>query len=480
MSKRFFQVLGPSAFLIVNFWLFPELDPQIRAVLAVTLWMAIWWISEAIPIEVTALIPIVLFPATGTLDVSSTTTTYFSPIVVLFMGGFFLAIAIEKCGLHRRIALSIISRVGSNNRRLVLGFMLATFALSMWISNTATTLMMLPIALSIVVSMEGFSGFGLSPKFSRALMLAIAYSASIGGMATLIGTPTNAIFSGVIGQTYGFEVSFSRWMLFGFPLSFVLLIAAWQLIVWKLPVGSSDSLEHFQVQDEVKRELKALGRASKQERLVILVFSLTAIAWITRTFLIKPILPMVDDTSIAIAGAIALFIIPVKGEPLLIWEDAKRLPWGILLVFGGGLALAQGFESSGLGDWLAGYLGGLGNWPLLILLVLVVLSVNFFTEITSNVATVSVVLPVLASLSKSIDVHPVGLMMGACLAASCAFMLPVATPPNAIVFGSGKVTMREMVRAGFLLNLISSLLIVLFIYWVLPLIWQIDLFSFPF
>lgn len=442
--------------------------------MATTAWMAIWWITEAISISATALLPIVIFPIFGVTTVQTVTTTYFSPIVVLYMGGFILAIAIEKWGLHKRIALSIIKWVGSDGKRLLLGFMLATFFISMWISNTATTLMVLPIAISIILAVNPIPGE--SPRFKKSLMLAIAYSASIGGMATLIGSPTNLVFSGLVEQYYGVQVSFSKWILFALPVSLMMLFVAWQYLATR----ATDFQGGHYSKDHIQAEIQKLGTISSGERAILIIFLLAASSWMSRTFLINPFLPQIDDTVIAILAALALFIIPVQGKALLSWEDTKELPWGILIVFGGGLALAKGIESSGMAEWLGTHFQVLNGLPFFLLLFLVILSVNFFTEITSNVATASVVLPILASLSQSFGVHPFGLMLGACLASSCAFMLPVATPPNAIVFGSGYLEMKDMVRAGIWMNLMTTLILTLCVYWLLPIIWGFDLFTYPF
>ncbi len=468
-----FLLLGPGSFLIIQS-LLTEVDPLVRTVMATTAWMATWWITEAISISATALLPIVIFPIFGVTTVQVVTTTYFSPIVVLYMGGFILAIAIEKWGLHKRIALSIIKLVGSDGKRILLGFMLATFFISMWISNTATTLMVLPIALSIILAVNPVQGE--NPKFTKSMMLAIAYSASIGGMATLIGSPTNLVFSGLVEQYYGVQVSFSKWILFAFPVSLVMLVVAWRYLAYRASdfQGSQYSRDHIQV------EIQKLGAISSGERAILIIFLLAAGSWMSRTFLINPFFPQIDDTVIAVLAALALFIIPVRGKALLSWEDTKELPWGILIVFGGGLALAKGIEGSGMAEWLGTHFQVLNGLPFFLLLLLVILSVNFFTEITSNVATASVVLPILASLSQSFDVHPFGLMLGACLASSCAFMLPVATPPNAIVFGSGYLEMKDMVRTGIWMNLATTLILTLCVYWLLPLIWGFDLFTYPF
>lgn len=477
-------VLGPFSFIIILFIDVQGLSAEGRAVLASTAWIAIWWILESIPLAVTSLLPVILFPLTGGLDIYTTTTTYYSPMVMLFLGGFVIALAIEKWNLHQRIALNVIGMIGTNSDRIILGFMLATAFLSMWISNTATTLMMLPIGLAIARKMGDINqetkGNGV---FAKALMLAIAYAASIGGMATLIGTPTNAIFSAMSIRLYDAEIGFGRWMLFGLPISVVLLWCAWVYLT-KIAFRSRNApgaSEAGAARAEIQRQVRALGPMTYEEQAVTGVFVFTALAWITRSFLLQQILPGINDTVIAIGGAVLLFLVPAKGkgEKLMDWETAQKLPWGILLLFGGGLAIAAGFKTSGLAEWVGTRLADLDQLHFAFILVAVILTVNFFTEVTSNVATASVLLPVLASLSHSIGVHPFGLMVGACMAASCAFMLPVATPPNAIVYSSGALKMNDMVKTGIWMNLVSSTILFLCVYYLMPIIWDLDLLVYP-
>ena len=478
-GKRLGLWLGPALFLITLLFFCPEgLSQEGIAVLAATLWIASWWISEAIPIPATALLPVVLFPLSSSLSVSTATEAYGHPLIFLFLGGFMIAVAIERWGLHRRIALHIIRRIGSSMSRLVLGFMLACGFLSMWISNTATAVMMLPIGTAILSGLEMQTGLeaAVRERFSKALLLGIAYSASIGGIATLIGTPPNLVLAAVVRELYGVEISFARWMLFGLPIAAVLLLLCWLYLTriaftvrgQQLPGGAA----------EIERQLAELGPMSGEEKRVLIVFVLTALAWVSRSFLLEKILPGINDTVIAIAGALALFVWPpVSRErgPILDWESAVRLPWGIILLFGGGLALAAGFEESGLAAWLAGQMSGLKGVGLAFLLLVVVGSVNFLTEITSNVATTSMILPVLAPMAVSLGTHPYSLMFGATIAASCAFMLPVATPPNAVVFGSGHLRIPDMVRTGLWLNVLSIALILLAVFLLLPWVWGISL-----
>jgi len=474
-KKNIGLVLGPIVFTLIVLFFHPEgLSPTANAVLATAAWVAIWWITEALPIAVTALLPIVLFPLSGGLGLKETTASYGHKYIFLFLGGFILAIAIEKWNLHKRIALTIIRIMGTNILHIILGFMIATALLSMWISNTATAVMILPVGMAIVSQLKD------NPKtfdnensiFAKALMLAIAYSASIGGMATQIGTPPNLILAGVIQETYGIEISLGQWFAFGFPISLLFLFLGWFYLTRfafkfkqkEFPGGKN----------EINNQLNALGRVSFEEKIIFYVFIATAFAWIFRSCILQSIIPSIDDTIIAVIAAILLFILPSgkKGVPLLNWDDAVKLPWGILLLFGGGMALAIGFQSSGLALWIGEQLKSLQTVPLIVLLLVIIASVNFITEITSNIATTALMLPVLASLAHAIDVHPFFLLVGATVAASCAFMLPVATPPNAIVFGSGHLKIEDMVKKGLWMNFISIIILTLMVYYLLPLIWE--------
>ncbi len=469
--------LGPLLFVLINYGMdLPGLGPQARAVLAGAAWMAVWWITEAIHIAATALLPIVLFPLTGGLSLSSTTAMYGHQYIFLFLGGFILAIAIEKWNLHRRIALNIIALVGTDVRFIILGFMLATAFLSMWISNTAAAVMLLPVGMAIVSQLRDnpLTNENENALFGKALMLAIAYAASIGGMATLIGTPPNLVMAGVIKETYGIEISFLQWFLLAFPISVFLLLFCW----WYLTsVAFKFEQKIFPgSKAEVQRQLAALGKMSVPEQRVLIVFVFMAVAWISRSFILVKLLPGIDDTIIAIMGALVLFLLPgEKSKSLVSWDDTHKLPWGIIILFGGGIALATGFEESGLAMWIGNSLSALQTVPFWLLLLLLVASVNFLTEITSNLATTAMILPVLVSIAATMQVHPFYLVMGASLAASCAFMLPVATPPNAVVFGSGYLKMEEMVKHGFWMNVISILIVTLAIYFLLPLIWDLQL-----
>lgn len=469
-------VLGPLLFAFVQFGPSAEgLSAEATAALAVALWVGTWWVTEAVPIAVSALLPIVLFPLTGALDLGTTTAAYGHKYVFLYLGGFLLAIAIEKVNLHRRIALFIIASIGTRMRMIVLGFMVATAFLSMWISNTATSVMMLPIGLAIIAQYRDHPDTPENEhtQFGKMLMLAIAYSASIGGIGTLIGTPPNLVLAGIVKELYGVEIGFLEWMLLALPLSILLLALCWVYLTrFAVKLKADDFAGGV---EEIKRQREALGPIHRNEMKVGIVFLLTAVAWISRSFLLSPILPAIDDTIIALSAGIALFVIRgSKSEgAILSWDDSKRIPWGILILFGGGLAIAQGFKDTGLAQWFAEQLITLEFLPLIVMTLVLVAAINFLTEITSNLATTAMILPVLAPLAAAMGVHPYIFMIGATLAASCAFMLPVATPPNAVVFGSGYVSMKDMIRAGLGLNLISILLITVWVFYLLPIFWNL-------
>lgn len=481
-TKLLGLILGPVSFILIQSFFHPEgLSKEANAVLASTAWIAIWWITEAIPIAVTALLPIVLFPLSGGLDLTATSGSFGHKYVFLYMGGFVIAIAIEKWNLHKRIALNIIHLIGADIRKIILGFMVATAFLSMWISNTATSVMMLPIGLAIIKQLKDNPATVEDENllFGKSLMLAIAYSASIGGLATLIGTPPNLVLAGVVLDTYGYEITFMQWFMFGLPISVVLIFICWKYLTRF--AFSFKQVEFPGGRAEIKRLRNGLGKITYEEKLIALVFGATACCWITRSFLLQKLLPGLDDTIIAIFFAILLFLIPAKnkGEQLLNWDEAVTMPWGIILLFGGGMALAKGFDESGLAVWIGGQMTSLSGLPIFVLVLVLIAAVNFLTEITSNLATTAMLLPVLAPMALSIDVHPFVLMVGAAVAASCAFMLPVATPPNAVVFGSGYLRIPDMVRKGFFMNIMSIIVLSLFVYFLLPQLWDIVINGFP-
>ena len=474
-------VLGPLCFILIMLFFNPDdLEFQGKAILACASWIAIWWVTEPIPIAATSLLPIIIFPLSGGLDIKTTTAAFGHKYVFLFIGSFILAIAIQKWKLHKRIALNIISKVGVNKSNIILGFMTATAFLSMWISNTATSVMILPVGLAIISQLKDDPNTPENENslFGKALMLAIAYSASIGGMATLIGTPPNMIFAGVIKESYNIEISFFDWFKFGLPLSIFFLFICWFYLT---KIAFKFKQKEFSAgKEEIVSQLKGLGKISYEEKTILIVFILTALAWISRSYILVKIIPNLDDTIIAVISAIVLFILPSKKSTIknkltkiVDWEDAMKLPWGILLLFGAGMALAQGFDSSGLAIWIGNQLTYLSDVPLVILLLILIASVNFLTEVTSNMATTAMLLPILVSLAVVLDLHPYYLLVSATLAASCAFMLPVATPPNTVVFGSGLLKIEDMFKKGLWLNLISIITLTFTIYYVLPYFWDL-------
>lgn len=429
---------------------------------AVAIWMAVWWATEALPLAATALMPLVLLPALGVLDAGAAAAPYADPLIYLFLGGFLVAAAIQRWNLHRRIALHIVGRVGSRPRSLVAGVMLATALLSMWISNTATAMMLLPIAASLVALTVGEAERDEGVRdFATAMMLGIAYAASIGGLATLIGSPPNALAAAYLAQAHGVVVTFADWMVIGVPVVLVMLPLAW-LVLTRVAFRVAD-VDAGAGREALGAMLKAMGPVSAPEKRVAAVFALVALGWVLRP-LLDDLLGrgLVTDTGLAIAGGVALFAIPAdwkRREFLMNWPAARGLPWDILVLFGGGLSLARAIDVSGLASWLGGALDLLGDGsPLLVLAGLTVL-VLLLTELTSNTATTAALLPVVGAFAASAGLSPLVVATAVALAASSAFMLPVATPPNAIVFGSGHIALSQMMRAGALLNLAGVVVI---------------------
>ena len=426
--------------------------------------MAVWWATEAVPIAVTALLPLVLFPLLGIANIHDTAAPFANKVIFLFLGGFVVALAMQRWNLHRRIALTILQHVGGNGRSLVGGFMLASALLSMWVMNTSTTMMLLPIGVSVITVIHATVG-GLSDAqksdFQYALLLGIAYASTIGGMATLVGTAPNAMMAAFVLDTYGTEIGFARWMIVGVPLSLVMAPIAWVMLtrlVFK--VDFRTSAEGLATLRQMKDDM---GNVKTPEKRVGYVFLALAVTWIMRPVLTRvPGLEALDDSGIAMAGAIALFLIPSgdKSDPMLIrWQYAEKLPWSILLLFGGGLSLAGAVSRTGLAAWLGGSLTDLGMLPVAILVVCAASMIIFLTELTSNIATTATFLPVVGAIAIEAGINPIVLTVPVTLAASCAFMLPVATPPNAIVFGSGLLTIPKMARAGLALNVIGIVLV---------------------
>ncbi|MDV2684257.1 DASS family sodium-coupled anion symporter [Alkalihalophilus lindianensis] len=474
-------ILGPALFLLTILFFSPEgLSFEARAVLAITLWVATWWITEAIPIPATSILPIFLLPITGALDGGTVTSAYGDDIIFLFLGGFFIATAMEKWNLHKRMALAIIAFIGTSTQRILLGFMIATAFLSMWVSNTAAVMMMVPMGLAITAqvaaALKGKPEERDLPKFEKALIFGVGYAGTIGGLGTLIGTPPNIILAAQAQQLFGVEISFARWMMVGVPVVILLLFIAWMYLgrmafkmsIKGLPGG----------RDLIQGERSKLGIISFEEKAVAGVFSFAAFMWITRDFIWVDFVPEIRDGMIAVFAAVLLFVIPTQrkfGSRILEWKDSRDIPWGVLLLFGGGLAIAAGFRETGLSDWMGTQLTVLDGLHLIVMIAAVALFVLFLTEITSNTATATMIIPVVASLALALNIHPFALMIPCAMAANCAFMLPVGTPPNAIIFGTGKLKIVEMVRVGFLINLIAAFLIVLAVYFMVPLFWGIDL-----
>jgi sodium-dependent dicarboxylate transporter 2/3/5 len=484
--RRVGLAAGPVAYAAVRLAPPPGLDAAAAATLACTLWVAFWWLTEAAPLSATALLPVVLFPVSGVTNVAATAAAYTDPVTFLFLGGFLVALAIERWGLHRRIALAVVAAAGDDPARLLAGFMGVTAFLSMWVSNTATAMLMVPIGLAVTGRVSpgptpatdaaaNYVANSLAPPdvpqtpLGTALMLGIAYAATVGGVATLIGTPPNAILAAVLERSLGLRVDFFRWMLFGVPFAAVMLVVTWRVLVWSFPLGGR-SLDV----GAVDGARAALGPMTTAERRVLAVFALVVVGWLTRPFLLDPFLPGFSDAGVAVVGGVTLFVVPSgseEGGALLAWEDTSRLPWGVLLVFGAGFAVADAFRATGLDAWVGSLLGGLGGLPTLLAFAVVAAVVVFLTEVTSNSATASLFVPLAIGVAASLAVSPAVLATVVAVSASLAFMLPVATPPNAVVFGSGYVTVPQMARVGFVLNLVGVLFVAVAAAVLLPLVW---------
>ncbi|MDA8884958.1 DASS family sodium-coupled anion symporter [Gammaproteobacteria bacterium] len=474
IQKKGFSI-GLVLFFIMLFLPAPEgLSQAGWMVAAVGVLMATWWGTEALPVPVTALLPLALFPLLGVADFKTTALPFSNPNIYLFLGGFILALGIENSGLHKRLALKMIIKVGTSGARLVGGFMLVAALLSMWVMNTSVTLMLLPIGLA-VCGVVSSTIPDISPQekksFDNALLIGIAYAATIGGMSTLIGTAPNIVFSAFMQETYGLTIGFIDWMKLGVPVAICMLFGAWySLTKFIFPLNFTASLE---TKLKLKTMLVELGPMSKDESKVLIIFGLAAGSWIFRKALIQiDFLSGLTDAGIAIIAAILLFMTPSasrKGD-LLSWDKTNKLPWGLLLLFGGGLTLAVQINDSGLGVWIGQGLMILSSVPPLLIIFCVATLIIFLTEITSNVATTSAFLPVIGAVAVAFDIAPISLTIPVVLAASCAFMLPVATPPNAIVYGSGKFDIATMMRAGFALNIIGMFVVTLFAYYLAPMI----------
>ncbi|RNL90765.1 DASS family sodium-coupled anion symporter [Sinomicrobium pectinilyticum] len=466
MTKTIGLVAGPLLFTVLLLTLqFDALQPGAPQVVALAAWMVVWWITDAVPLPVTALLPLVLYPVFGIFTMEGAAAPYASPIVFLFMGGFLIALAMEKQNLHRRIALNILKITGTNANGIILGFMLSTAFLSMWISNTATAVMMLPIALSIVKLLEEGKtdeeekGYR---RFKLGLMLSIAYAANIGGVTTIVGTPPNVVFVGFMKEFYGQEVEFGRWLLIGIPVCFVMLLITYLMItrvLFRHKLGRLDGSGAL-----VQTKLRELGKMNLAEKLVAIVFFLTACSWVFKSQ-INSLLggAYLNDTIIAMGGGILMFVMPVRlktHEYVLNWSYTEKLPWGILLLFGGGICLAKGLESTGIVEFVGNVIAGDGSMPLWLLILLLTTFTLYVTELMSNVALVVIFMPIVLGIARTLEVNPMYLAVPVAIASSCAFMMPISTPPNAIVFSSGYIRMSDMVKAGFFLNLISVIFLV--------------------
>ncbi|GMN11230.1 SLC13 family permease [Croceitalea sp. MTPC9] len=473
LSKKLGLVLGPIVFLILVNLPIELVSEQGDAVVAVAVWMLIWWITEAVSISVTALLPLLLFPLLKILPIADVGANYGSPIVFLFFGGFVMALALEKVNLHKRIALNIIRLTGTTPNKVVLGFMIATASLSMWISNTASTVVMLPIALSVInLLINDEDGFTKSDQnFALSVMLGIAFSANAGGIATVIGTPPNSVLIGLLENEYNIQISFLKWMTLGLPFSIAMItITYFVLVKWMFP---NKDLKFNASKEVIQVELKKLGATSKKEKMVLVIFAVTVFLWIFRT-LINNIFPNLglSDTMISIFASISLFAIPYNiknGDFIITWKDTSKLAWGILILFGGGLALAKGMSVSGIVDLVANTIATSEISILLTASLLIVLML-FMTELMSNVALVAVLAPVVAGIAIGLEIPLLYLLIPVTMASSCAFMLPMATPPNAIVFASGYVKVPQMARVGIILNLIAVALLILVFQFVVPLL----------
>ena len=474
MHRRYLGMMAALLLCLLFFLLNPfGVSGDANKVLAVAVLMVVLWVSEALPMAAVALFPLVLFPVLGISPIDITASSYANPVIFLFMGGFMLGLAIEKWGLHRRIALNIVKLTGTSGNRIVLGFIIATGLISMWLSNTATTMMMFPIAMSVItVIKDNHSNKEGANNFALSVMLAIALASNFGGIATIIGTPPNVAYAAFINKKYNYDIAFLDWMLICAPLAIVLLFTLYLVMVkWLYPNGMEEDAGTRQM---IHNEVEGLGKIAPAEKRVLAIFLLTATLWITRSLINQLGIFKLDDNMIALIGGIALFVVPSgreKGEGLLIWDDTKRMAWGILLLFGGGIALASALEKAGLiqslGDWFAQF-----AFNELALIFLVTLISLFVSELMSNVAQVIVFAPVVTSLAEAAGMHPLHLGIPMALAASCASMLPMGTPPNAIAFSSGYIKLGQMTRVGFVMNVLSVILITLFCWLLLPLIFN--------
>ena len=445
--------------------------------LAVAVIMTVWWVTEAVPIYITGIVPLIAFPLLNIYDIKEIAVAYAHPLVLLFLGGFIIAAAMESSGLHKRIALKILSFFGTSPSKIIAGFMFATGVLSMWVSNTASTIMMLPIALSVISMMSSEKKI-VDKKFAIPLLLSIAYAASVGGTATLIGTPTNIMLASILNDNYNYQISFIDWFIIGFPVAMVLIPVIWFFmtkILFRVSNKNSRALEKT-----ITNMYKTIGKASFKEKVVAFIFILTAFFWIFRQ-LINDLLGInLNDTSIGLLGALMLFIIPVnKNERACDWKTANKIPWGVLLVVGGGIALSKAFKSSGLADWVGSFSSFFYGVEIYLLILFFVFLIIFLTELNSNTATVATFAPILIVFALGLETNPLYFVIPTTIASSCAFMLPIATPPNAVIFGSGKISINDMIRPGIFLNIASAIIVTALCFFILNLILQTDVNTIP-
>lgn len=461
-------IAGPLSLFVILLLPAPAgLPEEGWRLVGVTAWMVIWWLTEAIPLPATALLPVVLMPVLGIATISTVTAQYGNHLIFLFLGGFILAAGMQRWGLHRRIALTIVAKIGRSPEGIVAGFMLATAFLSMWISNTATAVMMYAVGVSVIDFVDArATDKRIAHNFGVGLMLSIAYAASIGGVGTLIGTPPNALLASLLAENYDIEIGFFQWMLLGVPVVLVMLPLAFILLT--RVVFPCHELELASIRPVIRQELHKLGAMDRGETIVAIVFAGAAFLWIFRGVLGLPL----TDSGIAMGAALLLFALPVgrAGGFVLDWSVARTLPWGVLMLFGGGLALASAFESTGLAGWIGSLVAGLENVPLWVLVAVVAATIIYLTEITSNTASTATFLPILAAVAVGLGLAVEHLTLPVALGASMAFMMPVATPPNAIVFSYERMTLGDMVRAGFLLNILSAIVVFAAVMWLAPLV----------
>jgi len=477
-TKKIGYALGPLLFLMTLFIAPPDaMAPAAWKVCGLAMWMATWWITEAMPLPVTSLLPIIILPVFGIAPLKETIAPYASPIIFLFLGGFIISVAMEKWNLHLRIGLGILKLVGVGPKSVLGGLMVATCFMGMWLSNTATTIMMMPMALSMSLLLS--KNAEKNNNLTKAMVFAVAYSGIIGGLATFVGTPTNAILQGFMAKTYNHSFSLADWMMFGLPLALFLLAAAWCVIAWRYGRHAETVSD---VQSTVRESYKKLGPMRREEKITLFVFILVASLWVTSKIFKKSLGIDLDDATVAIFGAVLLFLIPSDksfNRFTLEWKDTHKLPWGILIFFGGSLAVSDVMTNVGVTAWLSGELSLLHGLNIVFVVIIVTLLLIVVSEMMSNVATITAFLPILAAMADAMQINPILILVPATLAASCAFMLPGASAPNAIAFGTGHLKVKDMIKTGLTLNILSSVAIVLFTFTLISYAFGVDLSQMP-